>query len=397
MTTIPSHKEIQALVDRLLLEQGRLDPFELLLAADLLAYEDYEAWRTGARPDLESVLHGSPAEIAELLEQAADYARRQKLEPTPLAHGAWGGASTRLSVGPSRKLEKACAESWAPAAERMQLDLFHDSSERLLEEAIRLALAERRLDAARAQVSQLAREHPRHPDLRGYLRLIQCLDDSAVASPGMRAADRIAELEGIEPLARQLLGHRARDLLAVLWAALAERLDDRDFDPADPRLHPSHAWARAGRWEAVRASIECVEHWADWALLLERHAEAAWRRRDIAAARQDWLRLCWEYPPEAERLLRGANFPDPWLARLWRDFEDLEALLETEDFPAWLLLQESVGAPPPPPERAPADERGDPYRLLHLMVSGDDDIALRRQLDEIHPELLRQYLRRRAR
>ena len=46
MTVALSQKGIQGLVDRLLLEQGRIDPFELLLASGLLAYEDYDDWRS---------------------------------------------------------------------------------------------------------------------------------------------------------------------------------------------------------------------------------------------------------------------------------------------------------------------------------------------------------------
>ena len=60
MAKLLSDKDLGALVDRLLLEQGRLDPLELLLAADVLAYEDYEAWRMGQRPGIQSALRAAP-------------------------------------------------------------------------------------------------------------------------------------------------------------------------------------------------------------------------------------------------------------------------------------------------------------------------------------------------
>ena len=61
---LPSDKELKTLVDRLLLEQGRLDPLELLLAADLLDYQDYEAWRMGRKPDIQGALPASPADLS---------------------------------------------------------------------------------------------------------------------------------------------------------------------------------------------------------------------------------------------------------------------------------------------------------------------------------------------
>ena len=49
MSELPDRKALTTQVDRLLLQQGRLDPLELLLALELLPYEDYQAWRLGRR------------------------------------------------------------------------------------------------------------------------------------------------------------------------------------------------------------------------------------------------------------------------------------------------------------------------------------------------------------
>ena len=40
MTDLSGHQALTAQVDRLLLDQGRLDPLELLLGLALLSYED---------------------------------------------------------------------------------------------------------------------------------------------------------------------------------------------------------------------------------------------------------------------------------------------------------------------------------------------------------------------
>ena len=408
MTEMLDRKALTAQVDRLLLQQGRLDPLELLLALDLLSYEDYQDWRLGRRASLQDALSSQPAAIAALLEQAMAYARGQGLKPTPLKHRGWGGHDVVLHIGTNQALNQACASALEPAADRCQLDLFHDSHELLLETGIRDALARHRLADARDRLAELMHHNPRHGQLRGYLQLLQVADEGGQEDVDEAASARLEVLDGIEPLARDLLGHQARDFLSALWAELAQRLARASFDPASPRLHASHAWSRAERWDAVRAAVEQEPLWRDQPFLLTLHAEAAWRRRDPATAQRDWAWMCWEHPHQAERLLNSPTFPDQQLQQLWQAFEDLDVdaalgsppgpaddrgeILETEDFPAWLLLHDLSSAAAMPPEAAPDDERGAGYRILHGIISGDDSIALRRELDDVHPLLLRLFL-----
>lgn len=388
MDELLSNKDLGALVDRLLLEQGRLEPLELLLAAGLLVYEDYEAWRMGSRPNIQGALGGAPADVAELLERAGRYCAGQRLAAMPSEHRGWGALDETLCVGDHERLARACASVFAPPPDRPQLDLFQDSTALLLEEEIRQALAERRTDRAREQVARLMQQDPRHRHMRGFLRLIQVIDDSDTAS----LQERLQELLSIEPLARELVGHRDRDFLAPLWSALAEILAGRSFEPRTPMLHASFAWARAGRWNAAREAVEAEPAWRDEPLLLLAHAEACWYLRDKGAARLDWKWLCWEHPLEAERVFSSPRLPDRRLADFWNGFGDLDPPLDTEDFPAWLLLQEPVAAASIDPGSVPADEHGGAYRLLQRLVAGDADIELRRELSEIHPQLLRLFL-----
>ncbi|MGB5832455.1 MAG: hypothetical protein WBG92_10750 [Thiohalocapsa sp.] len=398
MTKFPDRKTVTARVDHLVLQQGRLDPLELLLSLDLLPYEDYEAWRTSHRADLQGALLADPTEVAALLEQAAGHACGQGLEPSPLEHRGWGDNDAPLRLGANHRLTQACAAVFAPAANRRQLDLFHDSTALLLENGIRDALAGRRIDEARDRIGELMRHDPHHASLQGYLRLMQTADEHVGADAGdelpgaFDPADRLAQLDAIEPAARELLGYQARDFLTTLWAGLARQLAGADYDPASPRLHASHAWLRAERWDAVRMAIETETDWRRHPDLVALHAEAAWRRQDPATARLDWAWLCWEHPHHAERVLGSAKLPDPHLRELLNAFDDLDDCLEIEEFPAWLLLHDSATAAAVSPEQAPDDERGTVYGLLHGLVSGDDGIELRRQLDDIHPSLLRLFL-----
>jgi hypothetical protein len=307
-----------------------------------------------------------------------------------LDHRAWGTFDAPLRAGDHSRLVHACATAFAPPPDRPQLDLFQDSTVLFLEEEIRRALAERRTDRAREQVALLTRQDPRHRRLRGFLRLIQVVDDGDTAGPNQRLQDLLA----IEPLARELLGHRDRDFLSPLWTALAESLSGRAFERGAPRLHASFAWARGGRWEAVREAVEAERRWREEPVLVLAHAEACWLRRDTGQARADWMWLCWEHPLVAERTLASRALPDRHLADLWDKFGDLDPPLETEDFPAWLLLQEFGAATFAAPDSIPPDERGAVYRLLLRMVTGDDNIELRRELSEIDAHLLQLFLAR---
>lgn len=387
-------QELRPLVDRLLLEQGRLDPLELLLAAELLGYEDYVAWRTGGRSDLQTALRAAPEVVAGFLEEAGVYACGQKLVAVALEHTAWGDRERPLWIGPDAELIRACALFYAPPPERCQLDLFQDSTAVLLEEDVRTALVEHRTNHARDQVARLMHREPGHPRLGGFLRLIQTLDDVDASGRDGRVEERWRELEEVGPLAEQLLGHRARDFLGTLWAALAERLAGRSFGRGSGECHAAIAWTRAGRWERAREAIEAEPDWRDQPPLVLVHADACWRARDPFGARRDWLWLCREYPSAAERALRDPAFPDRRLADLWAAFGDLDLDddLATEDFPAWLLLQDPGAFAAIPPSETSIDDRDMAYRLLHGLVTGEDTIDRRRALGEIHPYLLRQFL-----
>jgi hypothetical protein len=385
-----------AVVDGLILEEHRLDPFELLMALELLDYVDYDAWRTGRRAEIETAIRVPAAEAAGLLGRAGDYARRQGLAAVQLEHRGWGGHDRTLGTGPDQALARALALAWEPAADRLQLDLFHDGTAALLENEIRRALCERRVDAARRSVARLMQQAPGH-GLGSYLRLVEALEDQAGLAAGKRRPKaRLAELESIDALACKLLGRRARDLVDPLWSAFAESLAGQPFDPAAPALHAAAAWRRAGRWQQVRESVQGEPHWRDRPELLLAHAEACRRTRDLAAAMTDWMWLCWEHPEAAESALDAGALGDLVLAGDWRAFLDLDPELPVEDFPAWLLLRDKGLAAAVAPEAAPGDERGEPYRLLHRLVTGEDSIDTRRALSEVHPGLLRLFLAKRA-
>ncbi len=386
-----SDKDLIALVDRLVLDQGRLDPLELLLASEALAYDDYEAWRLGRAPELQPLLRLTPEQAVELLGRASAYARAQRFAPVPLQHLGWGPNPRPLVLGPHPEWARACSQGYAPAADRPQLDLFFDSRAQVLETRVCDALAQRRPAEALAAVRELMLADPDHRNLQGFLHLTQVLEPDPQAQPETRLTD----LEAIGPLAHSLLGHRARDLLAPLWAALAESVAGRPFDPQAPDLHAAPLWVRAGRWGPAREAVEAQPDWRDHPKLVLIHAEACRQVRDRAAAWRDWLGLCWDHPQAAEAALDARGLPDRTLADLWARFGDLDPPLSLDEFPPWLLCADPGLRHAVPPEAAPSGPRGEAFRLVHRLLGGEDGMPLRQALAGVSPALLRVYLARR--
>ena len=394
-TTLCFHgndKKLEALVDRLILEQGRLDPLELLLATETLAYEDYEAWRLRRLPSLQGRLPLPVRQTVDLLDLAQNYARVLGLTPTPLHHLGWGADAHPLTVGPDQALARACAEAYAPAEDRAQLDLFFDSRVLVLENRVCDALAERRPAQALKAIRDLQAAEPDHHRLGDFLHLIQVLDTDAPAAP----ATRLAELKAVEPLAADLLRHRARDFLAPLWADLAASLAGRPFDQSRPDLFPADILVRAGRWGAARTAVEADPDWRSHPPLVLIHAEACRRALDHTVARRDWFGLCWQHPEAAAKALDARDLPDRALAGQWLRFCELEPPLDVVEFPAWLLCIEPGLRYAVPVDAAPAGAPGEPYRLLHRLVGGEDTISLRQALAEANPGLLQAWLARPA-
>lgn len=381
------------LVERLLLEQGRLNSFELLMAAGLLYYEDYQEWRRGQRPELISVLKATPGEAAELLAQAGDLAASQALTLRALTHETWGVQPRLIRIGEASELESLCAREWTTPEDDSQLDLFQDAGTQHVEGAIAQALGEHRPALAQQEFERLAAKSPEHPHLRGFSRLLQLLEhDRRSGEDPVSLKVRIEALENNEQPARALLGHHARDFLAARWMLLAERLAERSFDPSMPELHPARAWLRAQCFRRARASVEREACWREHPDLVAMHAWAAWRLFDQSGARRDWIWLCWTAPDIAAELFLARDFPDQLLGLQWQRFSALPDL-QLIDFPAWLLLQDAGMLHQVPGACAPVGETGRIYRLVARLVAGESITRVHdlERLQALHPALARCY------
>ncbi len=398
---------LHAAVDRLLLAHGAFIPMELLLREGWLRYADYEAWRCGEVDSMDEVLIGDPALIRDRLQRAVDWAGRLGLQPEMQTYRGWGSAAAgrplRFCHHGDRAREALFCTHYVRPRENNgmpQRDLFLDNVTVVLINQLVEALVARGTDQAEVLLKQLQSAAPKHR-LCGPLgvlceaqRNLQC---STVARP-------VEELESlvrhIVPLAEEVLGARARDFLTPHWRRLAGALEGAPFYPARARLHASWVCGRALDWAGVRASVLAEPDWRRQPWLRARLAEALCRQGERDGAISQWCSLCWQYPKIAAQVLGKADLPDLSIARAWRQFLDLdvEPVLETPWFPAWLLLHEPGLARILRADKVLGTAPGRAFQALQCLLRGDgadvdkDAIALRAALKAEHASLLALYL-----
>jgi hypothetical protein len=216
----------------------------------------------------------------------------------------------------------------------------------------------------------------------------------------------------VTPTARRLLGAQSRDLLSPLWGQLADAVRGAPFDPNEPALHRSFALCQAQDWPAVGDSVLSESGWQEHAALCLRLAESSFNRRQRVPALAAWCQVCWRAPAEASQAVGKLRQPE--LTTLWQRFLDDEpdadgaardtriagsatgsATLTESDFPAWLLLNEPGLALPLAEDLATGTPAEESYRCVHRWIHARrarkqaDELALRKNLQAIHPALFR--------
>ena len=400
---------LQAQVDAQLLEQGAYAPLDLLINTGRLVGSDYESWRRGEIECLDSVLMGSREKIRAQLEQAAVYARSIKLAEQIQEFNAWHSearddTSQLLRISADASTHRLIAARYVPAQSVPQMDLFFDNPVVVLTNGIAKALSARNAAEASRQLDQLYSLAPNHADLGAFDCLLTALDH--LQHPFEDQRQELQFLLEITPLARRLIGSQSRDLLSPLWSQLANALREQAFSPDEPRLHGSFALRQAQDWTGVSNSVLNEPAWwlhEELCLGLAQSSFFGQRRIEALTA---WCHLCWRHPERAADALDGNRQPDAGMAVLWRRFvdsdhdaadeSDLEPLLTTSDFPAWMLLHEPglvlQLAEELPVGNTPGENH---YRCVHRWTHArrahchDEEIAHRRVLQASHPALFR--------
>ena len=393
-------KHLQHSIDQLLRHQGEYTPLELLLAEGRLAQHDYDAWRCGNRPRLDTALFGDPDQIRHMLAEAQRYvsSNRLPLQAQPLTYERWGanGGQT-LRFSDNDTLNDYFHTGYRKAENQPQMDFFIDAPSVNLAGGIAQALRRGNYDDARPLLGQLIQNDPGHARLGSLEQLVD-----AATRLNAPVNDLAAELDFLHnvltPAADDALGRNAGSVLIPHWRHLDDALQNTPFDPHRPTLHSSYTATRALDWATARAAVERETDWQRHAVLLQRHVIACAHLQDRSAALLSRFELCWRHPEHTQAIVAD----DYELQNAWQLFLDLEPELKTEDFPAWLLLHQ-----PALINILPAPEREDGPRAVYVLVyrlqnaTGGNaapetsDIALREQLKHLNPPLFEHFLIRR--
>ncbi len=396
----PQRIDLQT-IEHELRHKGSFCPLHWLLDCGLLPYGQYELWRQGQLDSLEPAIGCERGPLLALLQGARQLAQKLKLVAEPQHYHDWRPehAGRELRLSRDRELTELLGQRWLRPQDAPQLDLFMDSGAASAENALIDQLADRHWAAAEEAYAAFCSIAPNNPGLGAYETLV-LYGKHLAALPDVDAASAAEELSGlaedIAPLARDLLGARARDYLAPAWQRLARGLPTA-FDLTQPELHPSHAWAQIPDWPQVIASINAVADYREQPELLRRLAEALHRCQQAEASLLVWGYLFERFAEAAEDAVETQAHEG--LRQLWQHFADSEEPHPPAHFAAWLLLQQPGlvhrldGAEYPVPAGAAAAAVAE---LLRCRSRGEDEVAARTALQQLSPGLLRAYLQRRA-
>lgn len=392
--------ETQAWVQQLVMEHGEYVPLELLLAMNLLDYEQYRAWREGRVETLDGILPAGTGGAEKLLRDAGLRAGELGLEPEVIEYHGWSGnAGSVLAASSAPSLDELISTRYRRTGEGGQADLFLDTASARAITGLVGSLVAGDVGEAWKALRNLVQVDPGHRQWENGETLVAALE---LPAP-MGACEGYSRLERMErewlPAASDLLGRHARDFLAPLWRGIGRALDDGEFDPGYPEHHASRAYREGLDWENVKRSVLAVAEYDSEPELLVRLAEACWRLRERAGAIEAWFTLCHAAPSRFGELVGSPGFPDWNLKEAWRTAleRDPEPEAASGWLPAWMLLEEPglAGVLEPRPGDDPPASAFETVRALlgHPHPDGRG-MELRGALKAIHPGMLERFLER---
>ena len=388
-------------MEKLVMEQGQYVPLELLLAMDLLDYEDYRAWREGFFHALDGLLAEDAGRIGELVGEAGSWAERLELEPETVEYHGWKeGAGTVLVLSSDPELDRLLRTRYRRVRGKEQTDLFLDTAPARAVTKLADALAAGDASGAREGLADLDRLDPGHRlgDHAGTL-----IGALGLSAPG-NTDEGYAHLEKMErewaPAARDLLGSRARDFLVPFWRGIGRALEGGEYDPGYPDCHASRAYREGLDWEGVKRSVHAEPEFDREPDLLARLAEACWRLRDRPGAIEAWFALCGSAPRDFGAVVNAPGFPDGNLCAAWKAALEWDPEPETACrwLPSWMLLEDPglAGVLRPDNGGDPASRAFETIRnLLRHPEPDARGLELRAGLKAIHPDLMERFLEKR--
>lgn len=331
MSKIVYNRIIRNQVDLILFEEGSFSPLTWLLREGHLDYADYRMWKKGEVDYLDSCFITSASNILSDLELVKSYSSVLKLECFQLTYLSSGGQQLSFSRCPENELIYSTV--FEPADNRVQMDLFFDSSSACTENDLITAIINNRNEDITKLLARLE-----GIDFAKYHRFKALLSIQNKFKSSSESGDWKRQLleDQLIPLAFELLGRIGHDFLTPLWQIISTDISGQRFDPGDPRNHLSYTAFKSFQWESVLSSVLGEKDWLKQPLLLFRYAEACFKLQNELEGLEKWFMLFMIYSAEAEQDI------DKTCNRLlladWQFFRELDPELDTLFFPAWMLL-----------------------------------------------------------
>lgn len=302
----------------------------------------------------------------------------------------------------------------APTPAAIQLDIFADSAEVALRNAVVESLAGGALAAARAARERLAAAFADDPFLPAFDALLGHLavaDPTPLSHHDALAAAR-TDLIALRAHADHALGAAAAAWMRAEWATLARRSAALPFIGTRCEDHAASVWIQAQDWAACAAAVEAIPSWRRIPAPLGWMLQARLRQSQEDASWPLLAELAWLAPRRLAQVLAAAG--NPLMTRLLKAFDaHWEGQWAGEDpggeagdelawFPAWLLCETPALAPrlaQAQPGLASAPERG--LRVMvellgHERQGRQAEVAQhRRELRGLSPALWQAYIARR--
>lgn len=385
------HNPVSPQVDQLLFEEGRFSPVSWLLANGFLEYGDYVNWRNGLIDSLDSCFIRQRDTIITQLKAAQRYAVSLGFESVVVAYTSTDQRVLLISCNPADDL--IFKTDFEPAHDRMQLDLFFDSTPVCTENELITALIAGNVQEIDIYLDKLNRYDDRkHQDFKQLIEL-----GCRIKSGSLSIQQKVAVLEEeMMPLSLKLLRGESLRFLTPLWRTLSDSLNGYAFRPQVPNVHISYTAAKAFQWQDVVSSIEQEPKWLENPLLLFRYAEASFKLNRELTGFTAWFQIFLSDAEEAEQLIKKTAHS--LLSADWRRFQDLDPELETRFFPAWLLLIKPALARHD--YKLTGDSEGcQAFSLVkQLMIlprerTGNASLSLRAELKMLNPGIFDHFIR----
>ena len=223
----------------------------------------------------------------------------------------------------------------------MQLDLFMDGREVMLQNDVIAALHARDANAGRGALAALSTEFPAHETIAALSLLLDALTTPvAPIVSHAAAADALNYMQtAVVSAARRVLGeHAANPWLSPLWCALADAAAGLTFNAHTPQHHRAYLLLQSGQWVMAETEIALIPSWRRIPVPLAWMAQARFHQSGLDGAWPLLMELAWIDAPAFRRL--AGQLPAPALHKHLKDFEtDIEDNEPAHAwFPAWLLI-----------------------------------------------------------